>query len=163
LRCECGGASRVLETRHKGREILRRRICDKCGQRWATYEARTARGLTSSVMLQQNQALRREIGRLRDLDRKRKKRIKAAMAKGRRTAWAKKRRVITDWCPPEWIPVYKKMAASATYRPAANAKLMVLEFIEKGYPPDYVKFRKSPTQSSKRSDDPKGSSPHTSP
>lgn len=39
--CECGGDSRVSETRPRGDGAIRRaRKCMRCGKRWATFEVR---------------------------------------------------------------------------------------------------------------------------
>ena len=39
--CECGGDSRVIDSRRRGSAVCRRRVCVECGDRWTTYERRS--------------------------------------------------------------------------------------------------------------------------
>ena len=43
MQCDCGGASRVVDSRPRGHGIWRRRRCLECGATWHTFEKRLAR------------------------------------------------------------------------------------------------------------------------
>lgn len=40
MKCECGGDTKVFDSRPSGDNVWRRRECLKCGRRFATYELR---------------------------------------------------------------------------------------------------------------------------
>lgn len=38
MNCQCGGDTRVVDSRARGKYVERRRVCEACGQRFPTWE-----------------------------------------------------------------------------------------------------------------------------